>query len=81
MDSESIGKIVYNHRKKSGLTQKQLADVAGVGKTVVYDIEKGKETIQLNTLLKILSVLNIKIKFSSPLLKNTEKYNEESEGL
>jgi len=61
MDSKSIGKIVNSHRKKSGLTQKQLANIAGVGKTVVHDIEKGKETVQLNTLMKILSALNIKI--------------------
>ncbi|MGA8264572.1 MAG: helix-turn-helix transcriptional regulator [Ignavibacteriaceae bacterium] len=78
MDSKSIGKIVYTHRKKSGLTQKKLADIAGVGKTVVYDIEKGKETVQLNTLLKILSALNIKIKFNSPLMKQLEINNEES---
>lgn len=78
MDSESIGKMVNYHRKKSGLSQKQLAEIAGVGKTVVFDIEKGKETIQLNTLLKILSSLNIKITFSSPLLKQMERINEKS---
>ncbi|PJB00368.1 MAG: transcriptional regulator [Ignavibacteriales bacterium CG_4_9_14_3_um_filter_30_11] len=78
MDSKSIGKIVNSHRKKSGLTQKQLANIAGVGKTVVHDIEKGKETVQLNTLMKILSALNIKIEFSSPLLKQSEIKNEES---
>lgn len=81
MNSKSIGKIIYAHRKKSGLTQKQLADIAGIGKTVVYDIEKGKETVRLNTLLKILSALNIKIKFDSPLMKQMEFKNEESESL
>lgn len=38
--------IILFHRKESGLTRNQLADLAGVGKTVIYDIEKGKETIQ-----------------------------------
>lgn len=71
MNIKEIGKIIYTHRKKAGLTQKQLADIAGVGKTVIYDIEKGKETIQLNTLFKILTALNIKIEFKSPLLKKT----------
>ncbi|HED07383.1 MAG TPA: transcriptional regulator [Ignavibacteria bacterium] len=78
MDSKSIGKIIYFHRKKSGLTQKQLADIAGVGKTAVFDIEKGKETVQLKTLLKIISALNIKIKLNSPLMHLMEKNNEES---
>jgi len=78
MDSKEIGKIIFDHRKKAGLTQIQLASIAGVGKTAIYDIEKGKETIQLNTLLKILAALNIKIKFHSPLLKTWKMKNEKS---
>ena len=63
-----LGEMVLFHRKKSGLTRNQLADLAGVGKTVVYDIEKGKETIRFSTLQKVLKVLNIKINFASPLM-------------
>ncbi|MGD8263006.1 MAG: helix-turn-helix domain-containing protein [Desulfobacterales bacterium] len=61
--------IILFHRKASGLTRKQLADLAGVGKTVIYDIEKGKETIQFSTLQKVLKALNIKIIFTSPLME------------
>lgn len=61
----AIAQIIRDARKKSGLTQQQLARLAGVGKTVVFDIEKGKETVQLNTLLKILDVLNIQMKLES----------------
>jgi len=64
-------------RKQAGLTQKQLADLAGIGKTVVFDIEKGKETVQLNSLLKIFSVLNIKLELSNPIIHLMEKINEE----
>lgn len=64
-----IGKIVLFHRKKSGLSRNQLADLAGVGKTVIYDIEKGKETIRYTTLKKVLKALNIKIVYSSPLME------------
>ena len=78
MTSKKIGKLIVFHRKKSKLTQKQLADLAGVGKTVVFDIEKGKETVQLNSLLKILSVLNIKLEMKSPLMELMEKSDEES---
>jgi predicted transcriptional regulator len=46
-----------------------LADLAGVGKTVIYDIEKGKETIRYSTLLKVLRALNISIVFTSPLME------------
>ncbi len=77
MIPEELGKIVFSHRKKSGLTQKQLADLAGVGKTVVFDIEKGKATVQMNSLLKVLAVLNITVELKSPLMKQMERYNEE----
>jgi y4mF family transcriptional regulator len=76
MTSKQIGKIINLHRKKSKLTQKQLADLAGVGKTVVFDIEKGKETVQLNSLLKVLSVLNIKLEMKSPLMQLMERKDE-----
>ena len=70
-----ISEIVRFHRKKSGLTRKQLAYLAGVGKTVIYDIEKGKETIRFSTLQKVLKALNIKIIYTSPLM---EVFNEKS---
>jgi len=78
MTSNQIGKGITFLRKQAGLTQKQLADLAGVGKTVVFDIEKGKETVQLNSLLKIFSALNIKIKLSNPLLNRMENSDEKS---
>ena len=64
-----LNEIVLFHRKKSGLSRNQLADLAGVGKTVIYDIEKGKETIRFSTLQKVLTALNIKITLTSPLME------------
>jgi HTH-type transcriptional regulator / antitoxin HipB len=67
-ESKVLATVIKKHRKASGLSQLQLAEMAGVGKTVIYDIEKGKETIQLNTLRKILAVLNIKVQLTSPYM-------------
>jgi len=75
-EPEDLATIVKMHRKAAKLTQLQLAELAGVGKTVVFDIEKGKETVKLNTLRKVLKVLNIEIQLTSPLLNN--QYNEKS---
>lgn len=72
MTSEEIAKTVRYFRKQSGLTQLQLAQIAGVGKTVVFDIEKGKETVQFNSLKKVLDVLNIQIKFETPFTRLPE---------
>ena len=66
LEPELLANVIRKHRKAAGLSQLQLAEMAGVGKTVVFDLEKGKETVQLNTLRKILKVLNIKIQLTSP---------------
>ena len=71
-----IGDIVKYHRKKAGLSQKALADIAGIGKTVVFDIEKGKETVQFKSIESVFKTLNISILFDSPLM---DKYNKEHE--
>ncbi len=72
MKVSEIGEIVKYHRKQSKLSRQELANLAGVGKTVVYDIEKGKETIQLKSLLKILEVLNIQLKLNTPFNEKLE---------
>ena len=72
-----LASVIKKHRKAAGLSQIQLAELAGVGKTVVFDIEKGKETVQLNTLRNILNVLNIKVELTSPLM-NQVRNNENS---
>ena len=63
-----IGKMIRFHRKKSGLSQEALAQLAGLGKTVIFDVENGKLSVRLETLLKILQILNIRLEFESPLM-------------
>jgi len=78
LEPETLSKVIKNHRKAAGLSQLQLAEMAGVGKTVVFDIENGKETVQLNTLLKILKVLNIKVELQSQLMHMFLNKDEDS---
>ncbi len=66
---KEIPELVRTHRKKSGLSQAALANLSGVGKTVIFDLEHGKMTIQFVTLLRILGALNIEMKLCSPLLQ------------
>lgn len=62
-----IADIILFHRKNSGLTQQELAELASVGKNMVYELESGKQSVRLENLLKVLQVLNIKLDFQSPL--------------
>ena len=50
-----IAAAVRFHRKRAGLTRAALARLAGVGKTVVFDIEHGKATVRFATLLGVLA--------------------------
>ena len=64
----ALAQLTQSHRKKAGLTQAQLAKLAGVGKTVIWEIEHGRESVQWDTLQKIFRVLNITVEWRSPLL-------------
>ena len=65
--------IIKYHRKNLGITQKQLADLACVGKTVIFDLEKGKDTVGFNIIAKVLLALNISVSLESPLLDENIK--------
>lgn len=53
----ALGQTVLQARKQLGLTQPQLALAAGVGVRFIVDLEAGKPTIRLETLLKVLHAL------------------------
>ncbi len=77
LEPKKLARIIRKHRKSAKISQLQLAEMAGVGKTVVFDIEKGKETIKLNTLRKILKVLNINVVLRSPLMDDDQTIENE----
>lgn len=66
--SNVIGNVVRFHRRRGGLSQHELADLAQIGKTSVFDIEKGKPTVRLATLMAVLGVLNIDMGLDGPLM-------------
>ncbi len=64
--AQEIPEMILNVRKHAGLTQKELADLAGVAKNLVYELEKGKKSVRYSNLLKVLHVLNIEVKYILP---------------
>ncbi|MCL2860665.1 MAG: helix-turn-helix transcriptional regulator [Oscillospiraceae bacterium] len=56
-----IQKII-DKRKSKNLTQAELSRKSGVKQPVIARIEKGVNSPQLNTLIKILNALDCKIK-------------------
>lgn len=48
-------------RKVLGLTQQELARLAGCGVVFVYAVENGKTTVRLDKLLDVLRVLGLEL--------------------
>lgn len=71
--TDELKNVVRQHRRLSGLSQAELAKLAGVGKTVVFDIEHGKESVRFDTLKKVLAALNIRFILHSPVLERRER--------
>ena len=57
----NISLFVKYHRKKLGLTQKELAAKAGVGIRFIREIEQGKETLQLNKVNQVLDLFGFSL--------------------
>lgn len=64
MTTTEIGTLVKNSRKRQGLTQPNLALVAGTGLRFIVDLESGKPTCQLAKVLQVLDVLGIQMALS-----------------
>lgn len=75
----SLAEIILFHRRRSSLTQQELAELAGVGKNMVYELEKGKQGVRLENLFKVLQVLNIELDFQSPLRESFLKEQNDAE--
>lgn len=73
---QDIAPLIKELRRKAGLSQEELASFAGLSRTAVQRIERGEETIQLDTLFKMLTILNIKVYLSHDLL--TEGENDDA---
>jgi y4mF family transcriptional regulator len=77
-EMRQLSRVVRFHRKQAGLTQQALARLAGVGKTVVFDVEHGKTTVRLATLMRILEALNIALEVSGPLMTRFEEESHDA---
>lgn len=67
-ETSELGRIVRYHRKRAGLSRAALSELAGVGSTVIYELEHGKPTVQLDILQRILKALNMHLLVDGALL-------------
>jgi len=56
-----LGELVRMVRKEQGLTQLDVAGLAGMSNRFVIDLERGKETLQMQKVLDVLSLLGLEV--------------------
>lgn len=52
----SVGEFVRERRKANSLSQQQLGELAGVGTRVVSELERGKPTLRMDVVNRVLAV-------------------------
>ena len=57
----SLGEAIRHYRKQAGLTQSQLAQAAGLQRSYLSELERGKETEQVTRLLRVLRQLGVRM--------------------
>jgi HTH-type transcriptional regulator / antitoxin HipB len=62
--SRDMGRIVANRRKALGVTQQDLAALAGVSTRFLSSLERGKATVRLNTMLAVLDALGLQLEIA-----------------
>lgn len=60
----SIGAAVRQARRANGLTQTQLAGLAGTGLRYISELERGKPNVALDKTLAVLAVLGLRVHIS-----------------
>lgn len=58
---DSLGAAIRHYRHEAGLTQAQLAELVGLNRTYLSDLEGGSETEQLRRLLRVLKQLGVRM--------------------
>ncbi len=58
---DEIAGVVKARRKGLGIDQETAAQLAGVSRKLVSDIERGKRTVRLDVLVSVLDVLGLKL--------------------
>jgi y4mF family transcriptional regulator len=53
---ETIGTFVRDRRKAGQMTQRELGELAGVGTRFISELERGKPSVRLSVVNKVLAV-------------------------
>ena len=58
---ESIGTAIRHYRQQAGLSQAELAELSGLNRSYLSDLERGRETEQVKRILRVLRQLGVRM--------------------
>ena len=60
-ETESFGQRIRDRRRALGLSQSALADVVGVNRRVIGELERGKPSVQLTIALRVAEAVGLDV--------------------
>lgn len=57
--AQQLGQVVLSYRLKAGLTQLQLAELAGTGQKTISKIETGNQATRIETIFSVMAALSL----------------------
>lgn len=59
LSAQQIGSLVRHRRQANHLTQRELSELAGVGVRLVSELERGKATLRMDAVNRVLTVFGL----------------------
>lgn len=60
-NATSLGDAIRHYRTQAGMTQTELAELTGLQRSYLSELENGKETEQLRRILRLLRQLGVRM--------------------
>ena len=67
-----LGEAIQDTRKKNMMKQSDLADITGTSVKFISDVERGKETIQMDKTFVLLRALSLKLYVTPDPIENEQ---------
>jgi HTH-type transcriptional regulator / antitoxin HipB len=80
MQATELASLILYHRKQAGLSQVELARHAGVSRSIVQDLEAGKQRASWRNLQAVLEVLNLRLEPVGPLVEMWKSHETREAG-
>lgn len=73
---KQLGNVIQRTRKQLGLTQTELASLAGLRQEKVSIVESGQDGAKLSTIFSLLAALNLEIAVETRLGENAKNIED-----